>query len=297
MKKYKINNIHVILFLLAFSTYYAQKDTIEINQFKTTQIIFNDEITLVEPGTGDLQVKNKIVDNVLILQSIVPQSDFIITNLFIKTKSSIYNPILKYNENPRKTTFLENDLKSAIEITQKATSSVGTKKQNPLPITNKSTNISNEKNSLQNIRTEDLKLVQAILKRGESYKPSREYTTGMWFKFLSHFVYNGKFYLKFEVDNTSDLDFEIEHFFFSIQNRKKRNVSETQREVNFTRFLNETDSVSAKEKKFLIFEFPTFSMNKTEEFLIELKEKGGARNFVVGVPYFIINQPIKLDIK
>ncbi|PWN59981.1 DUF4138 domain-containing protein [Chryseobacterium oncorhynchi] len=295
-----MNKLITILFLSIHVLCFSQlSDTIEINQFKTTQIIFNEEVSLVEPGTGDLQVKNKNVDNVLILQSIVPQADFIITNLFIKTKSNIYNPIIKYNENPKKTTFLEKDLKSAIG----GVKDLGTKSNINKPVIQtgssdkRFSNNSTDKNSLQNVKDSDLKLVEAVLKRGEAYKPSREYTTGMWFKFLAHFVYNGKFYLKFEIDNTSDLDFEIEHFFFSIQSRKKRNVTETQREVNYNRFLNETDRVNAKEKKVLIFEFPTFSMNKTEEFLIELKEKGGARNFIVGVPYFIINQPVKLEIK
>ena len=58
--------------------------------------------------------------------------------------------------------------------------------------------------------------------------------------------------------------------------------------------MNQTDNIEANSTKILIFEFNTFSINKNEEFLIELKEKNGARNFVVGVPYYIINQPLPL---
>ena len=87
------------LFLFFITGKSQQVDTIEVNQFRTTQIIFDDAIELVEPGTGDIQIKNKIVDNILIIQSIVPLEDFIPTNLFIKTKSNFYNPSIKFSKN------------------------------------------------------------------------------------------------------------------------------------------------------------------------------------------------------
>lgn len=296
-----MKKISLILLLSIYNWIYSQTDTIEINQFKTSQIIFNDDISLVEPGTGDLQVKNKIVDNVLILQSIVPQSDFIITNLFIKTKSNIYNPILKYNETPKKTTFLEKELQSAVHTMSIASTKKDTEDEKNTKVQkidqSKITISKDDKISLTNVKDSDIRLVENIIKRNEAYKPSREYTTGLWFKFLAHYVFNGKFYLKFEIENTSDLDYNIENIFFSIQSRKKRNVTETQREINFTKFLNESEKINARTSKYLIYEFPTFSMNKNEEFLIEMKEKGGARNFIIGVPYFIINQPVKLELK
>lgn len=296
-----MKKISLILLLSIYNWTFSQTDTIEINQFKTSQIIFNDEISLVEPGTGDLQVKNKIVDNVLILQSIVPQSDFIITNLFIKTKSNIYNPILKYNETPKKTTFLEKELQSAVHTVSIASTKKEIEDQKSTAVKkidqSKITISKDDKISLANVKDSDIRLVENIIKRNEAYKPSREYTTGLWFKFLAHYVFNGMFYLKFEIENTSDLDYNIENIFFSIQSRKKRNVTETQREINFTKFLNESEKINARTSKYLIYEFPTFSMNKNEEFLIEMKEKGGARNFIIGVPYFIINQPVKLELK
>lgn len=296
-----MKKISLILLLSIYNWTFSQTDTIEINQFKTSQIIFNDEISLVEPGTGDLQVKNKIVDNVLILQSIVPQSDFIITNLFIKTKSNIYNPILKYNETPKKTTFLEKELQSAVHTVSIASTKKEIEDQKSTAVKkidqSKITISKDDKISLNNVKDSDIRLVENIIKRNEAYKPSREYTTGLWFKFLAHYVFNGMFYLKFEIENTSDLDYNIENIFFSIQSRKKRNVTETQREINFTKFLNESEKINARTSKYLIYEFPTFSMNKNEEFLIEMKEKGGARNFIIGVPYFIINQPVKLELK
>ncbi|REC40556.1 DUF4138 domain-containing protein [Chryseobacterium sp. 5_R23647] len=303
-----MNKYYVLLFIFTSVLFYAQKvDTIEINQFKTVQIIFNEEITYVEAGTGDLQVKNKIVDNILILQSLVPQSDFINTNLFIKTKTNVYNPMIKYNELPKKSTLLEKDLKSAVNNSAIPASPPVLNKTEGVEKTSKGNDSGKNKNSTSEVKTRtdevniyktvaanDKSLFYQIMDKNDIFKPSRQYATDVWFRFFAHYIKDGKYYFKFQVENNSDLDYNIDHIFFSIQTLKKRNVSETQKEVNFTKFLNPTEVVPAKSKMFLVFEFNSFSINKTEEFVIETSEKNGARNFVVGIPYFIINKPIKL---
>lgn len=303
-----INKFFALVFIFTSVYCYSQKiDTIEINQFKTVQIMFNEEITYVEAGTGDLQVKNKIVDNILILQSLVPQSDFINTNLFIKTKTNVYNPMIKYNELPKKSTLLEKDLKSAINnsailssqtvinktegVEKEAKRNDSGKNRNP---TSEVKTRTDEVNIYKTVVTNDKSLFYQIVEKNDIFKPSRQYATDVWFRFFAHYIKDGKYYFKFQVENNSDLDYNIDHIFFSIQTLKKRNVSETQKEVNFTKFLNPTEVVPAKSKMFLVFEFNSFSINKTEEFVVETSEKNGARNFVVGIPYFIINKPIKL---
>ena len=304
MKKY-LTLLASFLFVLLLS---QQKiDTIEINQFKTVQIIFNEDITYVEAGTGDLQVKNKIVENILILQSLVPLSDFINTNLFIKTKTNVYNPMIKYNELPKKSTLLEKDLRSAVNNVQiTSTSTVsnkaeGTDKSGSEKIPSKThdpgkdvKSRTDEVNIYKTVTSSDKSIFYQIMDRNDIFKPSRQYATDVWFRFFAHYIKAGKYYFKFQVENNSDLDYNIDHIFFSIQTLKKRNVSETQKEVNYTKFLNPTEVVPAKSKMFLIFEFDSFSINKTEEFVVETSEKNGARNFVVGIPYFIINKPLKL---
>lgn len=302
-----MNKYFSLFFIFSSVLFYSQKiDTIEINQFKTVQIIFNEEITYVEAGTGDLQVKNKIVDNILILQSLVPQSDFINTNLFIKTKTNVYNPMIKYNELPRKSTFLEKDLKSAVNNSTIPNQSTATSKTENVEkvskenSTEKTKNLSSdvksrtdEVNIYKTVASNDKSLFYQIMDKNDIFKPSRQYATDVWFRFFAHYIKDGKYYFKFQVENNSDLDYNIDHIFFSIQTLKKRNVSETQKEINFTKFLNPTEVVPAKSKMFLVFEFNSFSINKTEEFVVETSEKNGARNFVVGIPYFIINKPIK----
>ena len=44
--------------------------------------------------------------------------DFISTNLFIKTKSNVYNPILKFVENSKKTTLIEGNLRSSLNLSK-----------------------------------------------------------------------------------------------------------------------------------------------------------------------------------
>lgn len=259
-------------------------DTIEISQFKSTQILFSDDITNVESGTGDLQVKTKIIDNnILIIQSVVNKDDFISTNLFIKTKSNVYNPILKFVENSKKTTLIEGNLRSSLNLS----------KLNQVQDKNlSSNNLKIGDNKID--RKEDVIILQKIINSSEEFKPSREYQTGVWFKFYAHYVNQGKFYFKFLMENESQLDYLFENFFFSIKNKKKRNASDTQREINYLRIVDSFDKVSAKTKRYIVFEFNSFSLNKDEEFVIELQEKKGSRNFKFAIPYYIINQPIKL---
>ena len=261
-------------------------DTIEISQFKSTQILFSDDITNVESGTGDLQVKTKIIDNnILIIQSVVNKDDFISTNLFIKTKSNVYNPILKFVENSKKTTLIEGNLRSSLNLS----------KLNQVLVQDKNLSSNNLKIGDNKIdRKEDVILLQKIINSSEEFKPSREYQTGVWFKFYAHYVNQGKFYFKFLMENESQLDYLFENFFFSIKNKKKRNASDTQREINYLRIVDSFDKVSAKTKRYIVFEFNSFSLNKDEEFVIELQEKKGSRNFKFAIPYYIINQPIKL---
>ncbi len=279
----KINFLFFFLFsVLACS---QVTDTIYINQFKTTQILFSDDITLVESGTGDLQVKTKIVDgNILIVQSVVPESDFIVTNLFIKTKGNIYNPMIGFSENPKISTYLEQNLKSAIGI-------------NPKTITLNSKQNTPKQNLVSNIKNSDLKnnaIVDKICEKKDLFKPSREYQTEVWFRFYAHYIQDGKYYFKFEIENNSALDYNIENIFFSVKNNKKRNASETQKEIPILQDLTEISVVPAKSKKCIIYTFSSFSIKRDEEFVVETSEKNGARNFQVGIPYFIINKPINL---
>lgn len=312
----------ILFFLLAFVSIgvTAQKDTLEISQFKTTQIIFNDEISMVETGTGDLQVKTKTMDNVLILQSVVPQSDFISTNLFIKTRGKIYNVLLKYSENPKVSTLLETSMKPAVELSPSGTAYMSTNTQQasqtpPAATISKNTaakggsvpasvaavpkqspksSFVGNTDYLGITNDTDRALVQKILNKNDVFKPSREYQTSMWFRFFAHYIKDGKFYMKFQLENNSDLDYVIDNFFFSVKNKKRRSTSDTQREIPHLRFVNEQPSIEANSKRYLIFEFNSFTITKDEEFLIELNEKKGSRNFTVGVPYYIINQPIRL---
>lgn len=264
-----MKKISILLFGL-FNFYFLHSqdikiDTIEISQFKSTQILFADDITNVEAGTGDLQVKTKIIDNnILLIQSIVNQDDFITTNLFIKTKSNVYNPILKFVENSHKNTLIEGNLKSALNLT----------KFNQVLVQDKNISTNNLKVGDNKIdRKQDIILLQRIINSSEEFKPSREYQTGVWFKFYAHYVNQGKFYFKFLLENESELDYFFENFFFSIKNKKKRNASDTQREINYLRIVDTFDKVPAKNKRFIVFEFNSFSLTKDEELVIELQEK------------------------
>lgn len=292
--------IIICLVLILYNGISAQKlDTIHISQFRSTQIIFDEPIELVEAGTGDLQVKNKIVDNILIIQSIVPEEDFIKTNLFIKTKSNVYNPSLSFNANPQKATYVEQNFASAIGknvaaasntyVREKAGSDVkseeikGKKETKDLDVFGYPTYTSEEKN-----------LIQSISNRKDIFKPSRDYTTGVFFRFNAHYLNSGKVYYKFEIENESSLNYTIKDFYFTVRNKKNRNSSKTEKDLDITKNLTNIKTVNGKTKRFLIYEFNPFSIGKDEEMIVNIKEEDGSRDLTTGIPYFIVNNPIKL---
>lgn len=292
--------IIICLVLILYNGITAQKlDTIHVSQFRSTQIIFDEPIELVEAGTGDLQVKNKIVDNILIIQSIVPEEDFIKTNLFIKTKSNVYNPSLSFNATPKKATYVEQNFASAIgkNVTAAANTSV---RQNPTSdIKSEEIKGKKETNDLDafgypKYTADEKNLIQSISNRKDVFKPSRDYTTGVFFRFNAHYLNGGKVYYKFEIENESSLNYNIKDFYFTVRNKKSRNSSKTEKDLDITKNLTNIKTVNGKTKRFLIFEFNPFSIGKDEEMIVNIKEEDGSRDLTTGIPYFIVNNPIKL---
>lgn len=278
----------LICFILPFICIAQKVDTIEVSQFTSTQIIFNDAIELVEAGTGDLQVKNKIVENILIIQSVVPAEDFITTNLFIKTKSNVYNPALSFNKIPKISTYVEQNFVSAIKsplvnVGEKTNSTEQTL------IKSEKTNIAAPQYTAQ-----EKFLIQAMSNRKDVFKPSRDYTTGVFFQFHAHYLRDGMVYYKFEIENESALNYDIKDFYFTVRNKKNRNASKSEKDLDITKNITNLKTVSGKSKRFLIFEFKPFSIGKDEEMIVKIKEEGGSRDLTTGIPYFIVNNPIKL---
>ena len=292
--------ITICLVLILYNGINAQKlDTIHVSQFRSTQIIFDEPIELVEAGTGDLQVKNKIVDNILIIQSIVPEEDFIKTNLFIKTKSNVYNPSLSFKGNPQKATYVEQNFASAIGKTQAANTNTYVKQNASFEV--KSEEIKGKKETSDfdafgypKYTADDKNLIQSISNRKDIFKPSRDYTTGVFFRFNAHYLSSGKVYYKFEIENESSLNYTIKDFYFTVRNKKNRNSSKTEKDLDITKNLTNIKTVNGKTKRFLIYEFNPFSIGKDEEMIVNIKEEDGSRDLTTGIPYFIVNNPIKL---
>ena len=284
------------LFLSIFADC-QQVDTIEVNQFRTTQIIFDDAIELVEPGTGDIQIKNKIVDNILIIQSIVSSEDFIPTNLFIKTKSNFYNPSIKFSKNIPKSTYLEKEFKSAIGKDNNQL--LGNKN---IQSENKINSIKEEKRNIDELdvfgnpkySTEDKNIITLINNKHDIFRPSRDYTTGVFFRFCAHYLNSGKIYFKFELENESTLKYNIKDIYFTIKNKKSRNSSKSEKDIELTKNLTNIKIINGVTKKNLIYEFEPFSIGKDEEMIVNIKEQDGSRDLTIGIPYFIVNNPFKL---
>jgi hypothetical protein len=271
---------HLIFFFSVFTNIlYCQNkviDTIFINQYKSSQIIFEEEtiIDFIDVGTADLHVTNKHIDNVVILQSIVGQSDFVNTNMFIKTKNSgIYNFILSFSEKPKEYTyFIKKDNNNTVKYDTKNSSAT------TIPAASKNILIDN-----------------IINKKTSAYKPSTSVITDTKAEFFGIFFFNKKLYYKLKITNSSFLDYKIKDYFVYVRNVKSRKTADSERSILPIKIHANFDIIKGKKEEFIVLEFDQFSLNKKEELIIEIKEgSNGQRDFKIIIPHYITNTPIVL---
>ena len=133
-----------------------------------------------------------------------------------------------------------------------------------------------------------------INSKKDVFKPSRDYTTGVFFGFCAHYLSAGKVYYKFELENESSLKYDIKDIYFTVRNKKNRNSSKSEKDIEITKNLTNIKMINGLTTRNLIYEFEPFSIGKDEEMIINIKEQDGSRDLTIGIPYYIINQPIKL---
>lgn len=268
--------IFKILFLLFVNNIYSQTkqlDTIFINQSKSSQLIFDDDtvIDFVDIGTGDLSVTYRKFNNIVILQSIVGESNFVNTNIFLKTKKNeVYNYILAYKEKPKEyTTFIKN--------------------------TNIKSDVISETKSVDNSNIKNILIENIINHKQKVFKPATFNISDTKCEFYAAYFVNKKLYYKLKIINNSNLDYNVKDFYIYIKNIKANKTAESERQIKPNKIFTNSNLIKGKKEEFYVIEFDQFSLNKEEELLIEIKEdNNGQRDYKIKLPHYITNRPIIL---
>lgn len=271
---------YLLVLIGHFSLAQVVNQEIPINQFTTTQLIFdpNEEIEIVDVGTGDAMVGQKIIKNVLLLQSSVRESEYVPTNCFIKTKKNYYNFMLVFEKNPQKQTYIVNP------ETFKATSVGNT-------TTSNNSNLSQAKP----LKKEN-SFIEKIKNKKNIFRPATTYNSDVVISFYGCYfdAAHSKIYYKFLVDNNSDLPYTFGEIFTTINKQKKKNSTDNERPIYPKEIIKE-ETIKGKSKDFVYFVFDQFSVNRKEDLKVEFKEKNpGQRDFILRIPFFVVNKPEKI---
>lgn len=286
MKLYLKDTYKILLFIILLSTCNLQsQEIIPINLYKSTQLIFNDKIENIIIGTGDLQIQNKLLGNVISLIGKAQKKEFVNTNLYISTKNGFhYNFSLVYIDKPKSWTIPISEELATIKPLKK------NKKEeilNTIPTLNKNL---------------DDQVLKALLTDKRSAK--RYYTRfdDMYLKYNNHYYYNQYVYYKLEVTNSSNQDYIIDFLkvFIDTKGKKGNTKKSNTRKLlildkDYTAIYG-TESINPKETITIIFKFNKLSLNKEQKLSLELKEKNGNRDLILQLRSRLVNDPYALKL-
>lgn len=270
-------------------------DTIKINQRSSTQLIFNSPVRnhnlALEGQTGI-----KIMNNLVFLQSLVSEKEFVnYSNLFVETSNKgYYNFYLIYEENAVNQTI---SVEGGVLFDKAYQSEKIQSKNNDYIFASKDiSNRERKKEAKQTIvssNDQNAVMIQKIIQHKEIFKPSRDIHSDCLLQFYSHFTIGDKLYFKIKMENNSALDYPIQEFNLRAEkiNKKKK---KDQKIIPF-KILNNTQEVRGNREHYFIIQTERFSIDNDQEVVLSLKEDyNGSRDFTLGIPFYIINKPLKL---
>lgn len=275
----------ILLLVISIITIQAQ-DTIPINLYKSTQLVFNQKIKNIVIGTGGLQIQKTVLDNVISLISKSQKKDFVNTNLYISTKNGFhYNFEILYKERPKKWTIAIKEDAATIK---------------PSKITNLTSsgfkNIEIQKTDLNNLI---LKSVLLDKKRAKRYYKRFD---NIYFRYVNHYYYNQFIYYKLEITNSSNQDFIIDFLKIFIDTKgKKRSIkkSNTRKLLRLNddyTLINGDNFINASKTTTIVLKLKKISLNKEQKITFELKEKNGNRDLNLNLNSWLVNSPYPLNL-
>jgi len=274
--------------LLIYACFQGQtgrsQDTIPINLYKSTQLIFNDDIENIIIGTGDLQIKKEELGKVLILIASATENDFVPTNLYVSTKQGYhYNFILDYVENPTNW-ILPIDVNLA-----KIKPENFTKQQQIDSVT-------------IDVKDKNKEIITALLEDKRKVKRYFEKFDDIYFKYINHFYLEQHIYYKLEITNESNQDFIIDYvkvFIDTIGRKGDTKKSKTRKLLLANSDYSEIFGkkiINPKETIIILLKFNKIFLNKEQSLSFDLKEKEGNRDLSLNLRSILVNDPYALKL-
>ncbi|HAO13998.1 MAG TPA: hypothetical protein DDE71_00300 [Tenacibaculum sp.] len=271
----------VFLVLLLITTKTFSQDTIPINLFKSTQLVFDLKPKDVVIGTGELQVEKKVLGNVISLISKSEKKDFVTTNMYVNTKEgNHFNFMLCYKDTSNQWIY-PIDKNSAF-------------------IKPKIKKVSETKNQI-NLETINNEIVNSIIDDPRKTKRYFDKFDDIYFNYINHYYENQYTYYKLEIDNNSNQDYIIDYvkFFVNTEGKKGSKKKSSTRKLlrqkeHYTRLYGK-DTIPPKANVIYIYKFKKISLNKEQKLVVELKEKSGNRDLNLKLNSRLVNKPLTVN--
>lgn len=231
------------------------------------------------PDILDVQTQQ---DN-LYLQYLVEEVDKPI-NILVKTFDGYYYSLLvNYSNSPKVLNYFFTPQESLHKITPSATQSISI--NNPTNVTKNTIPVQNSLPMLTNKGLSDFDIVaQEVLKKG-GYIKSRNITINKKVELIHRGIYfeNKNSYFLFELNNNSNIPFEVENYLFEIITLENDKSSLQARSIAPTHIYNKLKRIEAKTKNKLVFVLEPFTISDNKKLRVTIVERGGERTLVYEV--------------
>lgn len=238
---------------------------LEVTYDKTVHLIFPSAISYIDLGSSNIIAgKAEGAENVVRVKAAVKDFKEETNFSVITDEGSFYSFIVNYSENPAK---LNVEMKDFIHDGK-----LVNRPNNSMEI------------YLSELGDESPKSIQLAMEK--IYKSNRKKVKhvksnqfGIEFLLRGIFSHNGMLYLHTEIDNTTDIPYDIDFIVFKIVDKKVAKRTAIQETIiNPVRAFNYMACISGKTSECTVFAFEKFTIPDKKQLVVELFEKNGGRH-------------------
>jgi conjugative transposon TraN protein len=257
----------------------AKPKTIYLSFNKTVHLIFNSNVKYVDAGLEDILWKKE--ENMVKLAT--KSENFQETSLVVKTgDEAIYSFVLKYAPN---IDILLYNISGSCGIMVKKNPKV-----EEIKIVNDSVNkVKDEKKEME-------QTCKLVLTKEQNITDIDEFEKDVFVSLTNIFVYKDKLFFHFKVINNSNINYDVDYFYLTIQDKKKARASTIQpSNIDPVFTLNNFDRLPAQETKEIVLVTNKFTVPDKKILKFEMKESDGGRNFLFVIEKKLIYKAPALD--
>lgn len=272
--------ISILLLGMTLFSHAAGVDSISVSIFKSTFIYFDAPVVQTDLGM-DVAYDVAFENNYVKITAVQQRADYQ-TNLTVVTKAGIYAFLVDYKKNPEKLYFFPEDYTALRRFDE-----MGTR----------------NKPTVSSLKVADTYNPQATQKSIETMQEYSEqlYETKMKYPITGYskakmnfymdkiYVKDDMFFIKLNLKNDSNIDFDVDFVKFHIRNKKKIKRSSKQ-EIYMEPIYsyNNVKKVVSNTSEYMVFVIDKFTIMNDKQFYVQFEEASGERN----VEFQVMNKDI-----